>query len=66
MGDATYDHTCIVHGDAEYADGDNDFDTCESRGLLLLLWISPHQGVSKDEVTAYVSMFQSRQRIYRK
>jgi transposase-like protein len=56
----------VVHDDGEYIDGVAHVNKCESQALLARRWLSPHRGVSKDKLTAYLRAFQSRRRILRK
>jgi transposase-like protein len=50
----------VIHGDGEYVDGDAHVNTCESHASLARRWLSPHRGVSKDKLTAYLRPFQLR------
>ena len=56
----------VIHGDGEYVDGDAHVNTCESHASLARRWLSPHRGVSKDKLTAYLRPFQLRRQILRK
>ena len=64
--DERFHRESVIHANNEYVDGDVHVNTCESHGSLVRLWLSPHQGVSKDKLTHYLRAFQLRRRIYRK
>jgi transposase len=64
--DDTFDRQYVVHGEGEYADGEVHVNTCESHASLARRWLSPHRGVSKDNLTPYLRAFQLRQRVRRK
>jgi len=64
--DESFQRESVIHGDGEYVDGDAHVNTCESHTSLARRWLSPHRGVSKDKLTAYLRPFQLRQRILRK
>ncbi|MDL0137498.1 IS1595 family transposase [Halobacterium salinarum] len=64
--DENFHRESVIHGDGEYVDGDAHVNTCESHASLLRRWLSPHRGVSKDKLTAYLRPFQLRRRILRK
>ena len=61
-----YHRESVIHGDGEYVDGDAHVNSCESHASLARRWLSPHRGVSKDKLTAYLRPFQLRRRILRK
>ena len=64
--DEQFDREYVVHGDGEYADETVHVNTCESHASLARRWLSPHRGVSKDKLTAYLRPLQLRRRILRK
>ena len=64
--DDTVTREYVVHGDGEYVDGDAHVNTCESHASLARRWLSPHRGVSKGKLTAYLRPLQLRRRILRK
>jgi len=64
--DESFHRESVIHGDGEYVDGDTHVNTCESHASLARRWLSPHRGVSKDKLTAYLRPFQLRRRILRK
>ncbi|CAI50814.1 ISH4-type transposase ISNph2 (plasmid) [Natronomonas pharaonis DSM 2160] len=64
--DEDFHRESVIHGDGEYVDGDAHVNTCESHASLARRWLSPHRGVSKDKLTAYLRPFQLRRRILRK
>jgi transposase-like protein len=64
--DENFRRESVIHGDGEYVDGDAHVNTCESHASLARRWLSPHRGVSKDKLTAYLRAFQLRRRILRK
>ena len=64
--DESFHRESVIHGDGEYVDGDAHVNTCESHASLARRWLSPHRGVSKDKLTAYLRPFQLRRRILRK
>ncbi|GAB7091430.1 IS1595-like element ISH4 family transposase [Halorubrum luteum] len=64
--DERFHRESVIHGDGEYVDGDAHVNTCESHASLARRWLSPHRGVSKDKLTAYLRPFQLRRRILRK
>ncbi len=64
--DESFHRESVIHGDSEYVDGDAHVNTCESHASLARRWLSPHRGVSKDKLTAYLRPFQLRRRILRK
>jgi len=64
--DESFQRESVIHGDREYVDGDVHVNTCESHASLARRWLSPHRGVSKDKLTAYLRPFQLRRRILRK
>ncbi len=64
--DENFHREAVIHGDGEYVDGDAHVNTCESHASLARRWLSPHRGVSKDKLTAYLRSFQLRRRILRK
>jgi transposase-like protein len=61
--DENFHREAVIHGDSEYVDGDAHVNTCESHSSLARRWLSPHRGVSKDKLTAYLRLFQLRRRI---
>ncbi|WP_458188888.1 IS1595 family transposase [Haladaptatus sp. NG-WS-4] len=64
--DENFHREAVIHGEGEYVDGDAHVNTCESHASLARRWLSPHRGVSKDKLTAYLRSFQLRRRILRK
>ena len=64
--DEGFHRESVIHGDGEYVDGDAHVNTCESHASLARRWLSPHRGVSKDKLTAYLRPLQLRRRILRK
>ncbi|GAA0514081.1 Transposase and inactivated derivatives [Halorubrum aquaticum] len=64
--DENFHREAVIHGDGEYVDGDAHVNTCESHASLARRWLSPHRGVSKDKLTAYLRPLQLRRRILRK
>jgi len=42
----------------KYADTGVHVNTCENHASLTRRWLSPHRGVSKDELTQYFRAFQ--------
>lgn len=62
--DATFDRECVIHGDGEYVDREVHVSTCESHGSLLLPWLSPHRGISKDKLIQYLRAFQFRREVF--
>ncbi|WP_435197723.1 IS1595 family transposase [Natronomonas sp. EA1] len=64
--DESFRRESVIHGDGEYVDGDAHVNTCESHASLARRWLSPHRGVSKDKLTAYLRPLQLRRRILRK
>jgi transposase-like protein len=63
--DDSFTREYVVHGDGEYADGEVHVNSCESHGSLLRPWLSPHRGISKDKLTAYVRAFELRREVLR-
>ncbi|MFC6770404.1 IS1595 family transposase, partial [Halorubrum pallidum] len=64
--DENFHREAVIHDDGEYADGDAHVNTCESHASLARRWLSPHRGVSKDKLTAYLRPLQLRRRILHK
>ena len=64
--DENFHREAVIHGDGEYVDGDAHVNTRESHASLARRWLSPHRGVSKDKLTAYLRPLQLRRRILRK
>jgi len=64
--DENFHREAVIHGDGEYVDGDAHVNTCESHASLARRWLSPHRGVLKDKMTAYLRPLQLRRRILRK
>ncbi|WP_436932850.1 IS1595 family transposase [Halosimplex halobium] len=64
--DDAFDRKYVVHGEGEYADGDVHVNTCESHASLARRWLSPHRGVSKDNLTPYLRALQLRKQVRRK
>ena len=64
--DESFHRESVIYGDVEYVDGDAHLNTCERHALLARRWLSPHRGVSKDKLTAYLRPLQLRRRILRK
>jgi transposase len=64
--DDAFDRQYVVHGDGECADGDAHVNTCESHASLARRWLSPHRGISKDELTPYLRALQLRKQVRRK
>lgn len=58
--DEKYQREAVIHGKGEYVDGDVHVNTCESHAPLARQWLSPHRGISKDKLTAYLKLFQLR------
>jgi len=56
----------VIYSDGEYVDGDAHANTCDSHASLARRWLSLHQGVSKDKLTAYLRPLQLRRRILHK
>jgi len=53
-----YRHEYVNHSMGEYARGEVHINNCENRASLLRLWLSAHRGISKDNLDAYLSLFQ--------
>ena len=64
--DDAFTREYVVHSEGEYVDGDVHVNTCESHASLTRRWLSPHRGVSKDRLTAYLRAFQLRREVFRK
>ncbi len=64
--DESFHRESVIHGNGEYVDGDAHVITCESHRRASDAWLSPHRGVSKDKLTAYLRPFQLRRQILRK
>jgi transposase-like protein len=64
--DENFQRKAVIHGKGEYVRWRHHVNTCESHASLVRRWLSPHRGVSKDKLTAYLRAFQLWQRILRK
>jgi transposase-like protein len=64
--DDSFDRQYVVHSEGEYADEDVHVNTCESHASLLRRWLSPHRGLSKDNLTRYLRAFQLRRELLHK
>jgi len=64
--DKSFHRESVTHGDGEYVDRDAHVNTYESHASPARRWLSPHRGVSKDKLTAYLRPFQLRRRTLRK
>ncbi len=64
--DEKYQREAVIHSEGEYVDGNVHVNTCESHASLARRWLSPHRGISKNKLTAYLRLFQLRRRILRK
>ncbi|SEP02449.1 Transposase and inactivated derivatives [Halogranum amylolyticum] len=64
--DETYRREAVIHGEDEYVDGDAHVNPCESYASLSRRWLSPHRGIWKDKLTAYLRLFELRRKILRK
>lgn len=53
-----FDHDWVNHSEGEYARGDVHVNNCENRCSLLRPWLAVHRGISKDNLGAYLSLFQ--------
>jgi transposase-like protein len=53
-----YRHEYVNHSLREYARGEVHINNCENRASLLRPWLSVHRGISKDNLDAYLSLFQ--------
>lgn len=64
--DNVFNRKYVVHGDGKYANDEVHINTCESHASLTQRWLSPHRGVSKDNLTQYLRAFQLRRELYRR
>ena len=64
--DENFHRESVVHDDCKYVNGDAHVNTGKSNRRASDAWLSPHRGVSKDKLTAYLRPFQLRRRILRK
>jgi transposase-like protein len=53
-----YRHEYVNHSLREYARGEVHINNCENRASILRPWLSAHRGISKDNLDAYLSLFQ--------
>ena len=53
-----YRHDYVNHSMGEYARGEVHINNCEKRASILRQWLSAHRGISKDNLDAYLSLFQ--------
>jgi transposase-like protein len=64
--DDSFNRQYVIHGESEYADEDVHVNTCEGHASLLRRWLSPHRGLSKDNLTRYLRAFQLRRELLHK
>jgi transposase-like protein len=53
-----YRHEYVNHSLREYARGEVHINNCENRVSILRPWLSAHRDISKDNLDAYLSLFQ--------
>jgi transposase-like protein len=53
-----YRHEYVNHSLREYARGEVHINNCENRASILRPWLSAHRDISKDNLDAYLSLFQ--------
>jgi transposase-like protein len=64
--DETYQREAVIHREGEYVAGDAHVNTCDSHAALARRWLSPHRGISKNNLTAYLRLFELRREILRR
>jgi transposase-like protein len=53
-----YRHEYVNHSMGEYVKGEVHINNCENRASILRPWLSAHRGIFKDNLDAYLSLFQ--------